>query len=264
MCRLIAYKGEPRQLAELLTWPEHSLLEQSRNSKEMKGRSNGDGWGVGWYETPKDLLPGHQVHVMPAWNSRNLKSLAEKVKGSCFFGHVRAATKGLPVGEMNCHPFVQGRYMWMHNGKMGGFKQLKKKIVDCLNKDVYNLIGGSTDSEHAFALFLQYHSHTDMAEAMLQTIRKLNAIAKEGGIVKPSSYNFVVTNGKEMIATRYAQDDSVMLTLYYRVEKVRGRLGVVVSSEPLTADLRNWRELPKNHMLIVDKYNRISTPEICF
>lgn len=40
------------------------------------------------------------------------------------FAHVRAAYPGMPVSEQNCHPFQWGRYMWMHNGVVGGFAQV--------------------------------------------------------------------------------------------------------------------------------------------
>ncbi len=41
------------------------------------------------------------------------------------FAHVRAAYPGMPVSEQNCHPFSYSRYMWMHNGVVAGFAQVR-------------------------------------------------------------------------------------------------------------------------------------------
>ena len=42
------------------------------------------------------------------------------------FAHVRAAYPGMPVSEQNCHPFQFGRYLWMHNGVVGGFNCIRR------------------------------------------------------------------------------------------------------------------------------------------
>ncbi len=41
-----------------------------------------------------------------------------------FFAHVRAASEP-PVSEINCHPFVSGPFMFMHNGAVGNFRQVR-------------------------------------------------------------------------------------------------------------------------------------------
>ena len=38
MCRWIAYKGSPRYLSSLVTEPEHSLIDQSRNASRSQER----------------------------------------------------------------------------------------------------------------------------------------------------------------------------------------------------------------------------------
>ncbi|KAJ1628031.1 nucleophile aminohydrolase, partial [Pavlovales sp. CCMP2436] len=88
------------------------------------GSVNGDGFGVGWYdEEPctSDEEPCIFTSIQPAWNNLNLGRLARKVRSPLIFAHVRAAYPGMPVSEVNCHPFVYGRYMWMHNGSIASF-----------------------------------------------------------------------------------------------------------------------------------------------
>jgi predicted glutamine amidotransferase len=67
---------------------------------------------------------------------------------------LRAASPGMLVSEVNCHPFQYGKFLWMHNGWLAGFMKFKRQLRRSLSDDIYNLIQGTTDSEHAFAVFL--------------------------------------------------------------------------------------------------------------
>jgi len=50
MCRWLAYSGSPILLEELLYKPEHSLIDQSLHARLGVETTNGDGFGVGWYD----------------------------------------------------------------------------------------------------------------------------------------------------------------------------------------------------------------------
>lgn len=77
MCRFLVYHGRKKRLklADLLTKPTHSIIHQSFNSKERFNLSplNGDGFGVGWYEScdGTNETPCVFVSVTPAWNNLN-------------------------------------------------------------------------------------------------------------------------------------------------------------------------------------------------
>jgi predicted glutamine amidotransferase len=94
-------------------YPVHSLIDQSLHSKLGAETTNGDGFGVGWYDTSPS--PGVFRSIEPAWNDQNLHELAGHVSSHLFFAHIRAAI-GSPVQQSNCHPFRHGRWLWMHNG----------------------------------------------------------------------------------------------------------------------------------------------------
>jgi len=51
MCRWLAYTGSPVLLTDVLYTPVHSLIDQSLHSKLGAETTNGDGFGVGWYDT---------------------------------------------------------------------------------------------------------------------------------------------------------------------------------------------------------------------
>ncbi len=105
---------DPIPLELLVLKPVHSLIDQSLHSRMGATTTNGDGFGVGWYDGVLDE-PGVYRSVHPAWNDRNLRELAAHVSSGLFFAHIRAST-GTAVQETNTHPFRYGRWLFMHNG----------------------------------------------------------------------------------------------------------------------------------------------------
>lgn len=155
MCRFLVYRGQPGYLADWLIRPSNSLLRQSRHAREMPEPLNGDGFGIGWYDRGPDPTPCLFTSLTPAWSNRNLRRLATHVRSHAFFAHVRAATGTFGVTEDNCHPFRYGRFLWMHNGNVGAFRAIQRRLRESLRDELYTHIAGTTDSEHAFHLFLQ-------------------------------------------------------------------------------------------------------------
>lgn len=145
-----------------------------------------------------------------AWNDRNLVELSNIVESSLVFAHVRAASPGSLVSRENCHPFKYGRFSFMHNGCIAGFKQIKRALQQQLRDDVFALIEGTTDSEHAFALLMNQlpdpmgeYTPQQLVDAVRSTINKLLDMQKAAGVEGASSLNFAVTDGRSIIATRF-------------------------------------------------------------
>jgi predicted glutamine amidotransferase len=276
VCRFIAYAGAPLLLADLLYRPAHSLIMQSYHARERVEPLNGDGFGVGWYVPQMDPTPCIVRSVTPAWSSRNLQNLSFKTHASHLFAHVRAASPGMIVTETNTHPFNYDRFMWMHNGAVADFQRIKRRLRDELKDEFYDMISGTTDSEHAFALFLNHLSGPfgqttahDLRSALVQTINRLNELTREAGSGGPSFYNFAVTDGEAMVVSRYCSAEGISgASLHYS----RGALfeclsdglcdmhsvahheraaAVIVSSEKLTDERSDWFEVPDNHTICV-------------
>ncbi|RHZ84023.1 hypothetical protein Glove_86g205 [Diversispora epigaea] len=281
MCRLLVYKGKTQiQLAHLLTRPAHSIINQSFDSRLRLDtcQINGDGFGVGWYESNPDQndksTPCIFTSVTPAWNNQNLARLAEKIKSSLVFAHVRASTAGV-LSETNCHPWQFERLMWMHNGNISSFNKIKRRLQQSLRDEIFLHVQGNTDSEWAFALFLNqlddpengHFDHTTLKDAMLKTIGLLNTWAIEEGIDEPSLLNFAVTDGQSVICTRYISSKTEeAASLYfssgtsfveykpghYKMIKADKREDIVlVASEPLTFEKADWLTIPTNTCLVI-------------
>jgi len=276
MCRFIVYKGARLLLSDLLYRPVNSLIMQSYHARERAEPLNGDGFGVGWYVPDIDPTPCVQRSISPAWSNRNLQNLAAKTYASTMFAHVRAASPGMIVSEVNVHPFNYDRFMWMHNGAVANFNRVARPLRESLKDEFYNMISGTTDSEHAFALFLNYlhvpfneAQAEDLRLALVETIKALDVLTREAGITEPSFYNFALTDGRSTVVSRYSSGEEITgASLHYSrgdkfecspggvcdmhgVELDEAAKAVIVSSERLTEAQEDWTPVPDNHTITV-------------
>ena len=275
MCRFLCYRGPEILLADLLYRPANSLILQSFHAKERTEPLNGDGFGVGWYAPQISSTPCVFASLTPAWSNQNLRQISEHVKSGCFFAHVRAASPGMRVSEANCHPFQYGRFLWMHNGGIRDFWRIKRRLCASLPDRLYNTIEGTTDSEHAFAVFLDLLGDTEricsakeMGQAIVETIAQLEQWTAEAGFSGPSYYNFAVTDGHSVAAVRYVSDPTVEpQSLYYSVggkyqcsqdgacsfcECEAREKTIIIASERLTSNKEDWFRVAPNHVLTVE------------
>jgi glutamine amidotransferase len=58
------------------------------------------------------------------------------------------------VMQTNCHPFTYRNLTFMHNGTVPHYKNIKRKLMQTLSENAFNLIQGTTDSELMFAVFV--------------------------------------------------------------------------------------------------------------
>lgn len=287
MCRFLTYTGAPLLLADLLYRPVNSLIMQSYQARERAEPLNGDGFGVGWYVPDVDPTPCVQRSVSPAWSNNNLQNLAAKTRATSLFAHVRAASPGMAVTEANVHPFAYDRFMWMHNGVVAGFHKIKRPLRESLKDEFYDMIQGTTDSEHAFALFLNNLrvpfgevDGEEMRRALVETIARLNDWTHNAGTTEHSFYNFAVTDGNLTVVSRYSSGEGVAgASLHYSrgrrfeclpsgvcdmhsvTEDAQAR-AVIVASERLTDDPTDWIDVPDNHTVTVFPDSRVSVDKI--
>ena len=167
MCRWLAYSGTPIKLEELLLKRDHSLIDQSLHSRMGATTTNGDGFGVGWYD--EDGLPRLYRSTHPAWNDRNLKELAAGISSRLFLAHIRAST-GSAIQETNTHPFRYGKWLWMHNGLIREFPRVHRELVNRIDDSLFNSIEGTTDSETMFYLALTFGLESDPVAAVEQMV----------------------------------------------------------------------------------------------
>jgi glutamine amidotransferase len=256
MCRWLAYSGLPIPLEELLFKPENSLIRQSLSASRSIVPTNGDGFGLGWYGDRG--YPGLFRDTLPAWNDANLLNLSQQISSKLFFAHVRAST-GTSTSRENCHPFRQGEFLFMHNGAIGGFDQIRRDIEQLIAPAIYLNLLGTTDSEAFFLLALSNGLAEDVPGALATTIRQSLDIMTQSKVDRPFRMTAAISDGECIYAVRYSSDGNAP-TLYYavggeitvedhRVKFTNGAESVIVLSEPLDEQGDEWAEIPECHLL---------------
>lgn len=302
MCRFVAYHGPQISLDELLYEPEHSIIKQSTHAREREEPLNGDGWGIGWYEPARSPEPAVYRETRPAWGDENARRISSVVETPLYFAHVRAASPGLAVHQRNCHPFPGGRHtlddrrdrdpvvegreelLFMHNGKLGGYRDVVRRLREDLDDEFYFGIKGSTDSEHAFAAIqaelgdaARDPTLDDLATAVRDTLAYLEGLKHEVGAGDDTTWaNFCLSDGERIVATRYASPaDAAAQTLhvgeagsfvsdgeYCGARDPDGDDATIVASEPLFEDERVWRDVPRNHLVTVAADGTVETLDL--
>jgi glutamine amidotransferase len=198
---------------------------------------------------------------MPAWNDANLQSLAEQIRSPLFFAHVRAST-GTATTRLNCHPFRQGPWLFMHNGKIGGYSELRRELEHLIAPAYYRFRDGSTDSELFFCLMLGFGLDHDPEGAFARTVGLIEGLMRERGITEPFRMTAAVTDGRRIIALRHSSDGASPSLFYghgchLTVEADQVLFGagsgtVLVLSEPLDAVSGSWSEVGESQLLWVE------------
>ncbi|MGR3623042.1 class II glutamine amidotransferase [Pseudophaeobacter sp.] len=243
MCRWAAYLGSPIYLEDIISRPGHSLVAQSQEATECKTSTNGDGFGVAWYDSREE--PGLYRDVYPAWSDPNLRALSYQVKSGLFLSHVRAST-GSAISRNNCHPFAAGRWSFMHNGQVGGFERFRRYADMCVPDALYQHRKGATDSEILFLLALKEGLDAHPLQAMERAVAKMESLSRKRGTTPHMRLSAAFSDGQHLYAARYSSDH-IAPSLYYRWSA--SRQGWAVVSEPLEADQDGWKELPPGGFL---------------
>lgn len=285
MCRWFAYisPGEPCLLSDVLITPANSISKQcsehylpqllphnedkdlDRSADELLRMRNSllnmDGLGVAWYTNAASSYLKHITGPRPSLyksqsppiNDFNFKSLCSNTESYCVLAHIRASS-GSVVTPVNSHPFVFGRHAFMHNGVISNFSAIRRDLTDLLSFDAYCNIFGSTDSEHAAALYMtnltasgpkasweQDYPLPAMFDAMRKTVVQILTLqhAKLGADNTPNSLNFCVSDGTKLIAIRFRNHASQQPPSLYWSEFAGRTLNTKFPGHPDGADVRN-------------------------
>jgi predicted glutamine amidotransferase len=201
MCRWMAWIGQPLLLKEALFDSPHGIVDQSLHARMGAEPTNGDGFGLGWYGAGEG--PGVYRSVTPAWSDPNLRELAAHVESPLFVAHVRAAI-GSPVQQTNCHPFRHGRWLFVHNGYLGGFQAARRDLMLAIAPELFAGIHGSTDTEVVFGLALTHGLEDDPIAALERSVGLVEEVARRHRVADAVQGTFGVTDGETLWAVRHA------------------------------------------------------------
>jgi glutamine amidotransferase len=248
----------------VLYTPVHSLIDQSLHSRLGAETTNGDGFGIGWYDGTE--TPGVFRSTEPAWNDANLRELSAHTTSPLFFAHIRAAI-GSSVQQTNCHPFRYQRWLWMHNGFIDGLSDIKRDLAFAVDPALYPKISGTTDTELMFYLALTFGLEDDPPGAVARTIGFVEARGREHGHQFPFQGTIATSDGDSLWAFRYSSAGQTRSLYFNRSvpqlremypdravlrEKVADDARLVVS-EPVGNLPGAWVEVPEATYGVVSK-----------
>lgn len=263
MCRWLAYTGNPVSPETMLFHARHSLIDQSLHSRFGATTTNGDGFGLGWYQHPHDM-PFRYRCIQPAWHEHNLRELSRAVSAPMFLAHVRAATH-TPVQETNCHPFRHRRWMFMHNGMIEDFPRVRRDLLMAIDPQLFTSLEGSTDSETMFLLAMSFGLEHTPVPAIARMAGFVEATARRHGIAHPLSMTVCASDGEQLVAVRYASEGQSPRSLYHstsfehlhalypddpRIAAV-GYDAYLIVSEPLVDLPQAWAQVPESTAIVV-------------
>ncbi|MCP3103516.1 class II glutamine amidotransferase [Myxococcus sp. K15C18031901] len=203
MCRLFGFRSSvPAAVHPSLVTEKNSLLIQSREHK--------DGWGIAAYGV--EAMPVVAHGVGPAHSDPDFERVSSRVSSHTVVAHIRLASVGA-VELRNSHPFLHGRWSFVHNGTVRDFAKHRAAVEELICPTLRAGIRGTTDSERCFYVFLTRLAAVypiarpvpveGVARALAETMSLVSAITDVGESEKPrSAMNFLVTDGEVMVASR--------------------------------------------------------------
>lgn len=246
---------------------QNALMVQSR--EDLRGGSHTNGWGVATYE---DHLPRVDRQAWAAYHGEHFKRAAAKIFSCQVLAHVRRATVGEPKIS-NTHPFVDGRWSFIHNGTVPNFDKIRPRLQEVLSAKQLKAIKGDTDSEHIFHYLRHLQNHQPECSPIDILRLGLNQIIEWCGEIDPSaqiSLNVIMTDGEQMFGSRFGRtlysverrgihDCEICGFPHVHHRPNRSHRAVVVASEPIGHE--DWREIPeKSVYLVTEDFNLEITP----
>jgi glutamine amidotransferase len=235
MCRHLAYLGDPVPLAQLLFDAPHALARQAWAPRDMRGGGtiNADGFGVAWY--PGDGAdPVRYRSAAPLWSDAALPALATHTVSGGVLAAVRSATVGMPVVETAAAPFVDGPWLFSHNGVVRGWPDSMAGLATGLPVRDLLTLDAPTDSALLWALVRDRLRAGEPAGAALA-----GTVAQVSAAAPGSRLNLLLTDGRQIAACTAGHALSV------RADAT----SVLVSSEPLDPGPA-WRAVPDGHLVV--------------
>ena len=261
MCRWLAYYGDPIPIETLVFRRQHSLIDQSLHSRMGATTTNGDGFGIGWYNRLGGT-PAVYRSVHPAWNDRNLRELAAHVSSPLFFAHIEPRPER-PCRRRTRIRFDMGAGSSCTTASFREFPRMRRDLLLSVDPELLPEIEGSTDSELLFYLALTFGLERSAVEALERMAGLVEDLGEKHGVDDPLQTSVAVTDGERIIAARYSSEGKrslyfstharVLKEQYLDMEELQALSDEAraVVSEPLGDLVGAWNEVPESSIGIV-------------
>lgn len=263
MCRLLGYcSRDATSLADLIG---DEGLAQLVGLSEL----HQDGWGMAWYERSElagDGAAGGErlsreavIRKSPLRaDEPEFEKLARQPLGDLGLVHLRWATPGLAVNDLNTHPFRWGPYVFAHNGAV----HPQRRLGEILPPRWEAQVAGTTESERYLLLIMSRleanggDTVAAIAGAAAQIERQfapnsLNAIMLSSRYLYAISWHDRAKVPAAKLRERGYEDRPDEIACYFDLAYLRGPDAVVVASSGWGQ--AGWTPLPDRHVLVVER-----------
>jgi glutamine amidotransferase len=171
---------------------------------------------------------------------------------------------GVGLGWYGEREFRHGRWLFMDNGFIEGYLDLRRELLLAVEPSIFSGIAGTTDSELMFYLALTFGLEEEPLAALERMAGFVEETGRRRGVEEPLQMTVAASDGERLYAARYASgpvvnslfvtaDASAVRALYpgdARLEQFSDESRAVVS-EPL-GDLPGlWNEVPAGTAIVV-------------
>lgn len=135
------------------------------------------------------------------------------------------------------------------------FGKIRRPLLNALREEFFNQIKAQTDSEHLFFLIMHFlfnEAEQSLEQSILKAFNWIIENQRQEDENHFSKLNIIITDGKSLIATRFASKDNDTIPLYYNINNHDD--SIIIASEALShIESTDWQLLPQNSYLTVDE-----------
>jgi glutamine amidotransferase len=258
MCRLFFSYHNKNTKKKIVDFLKQSSQKQKNTPGMDNPRDNlnhQDGFGLAWIKGDHQW----QVYKKPFPYTEDVgfeSRILDRIPKTMVVGHLRKIHKEI-VGERhenNTHPFIYENQLLIHNGYVNQFSKHREMLLQYIDPEYIDKIGGETDTEIIFfillSIFKQKYKKRPNVEEIVAACKDLFHIFEYENI--ELSANFIFANDKHVVITRYLFYDTKKYkhvqhppSLYYSTMND----GFLVVSEPVTEE---YRPFPMNTVMVLN------------
>lgn len=275
MCRLYGFRAtHPTRVECTLVRAQNALLAQSH--LDRSGVSHPDGWGIVAYDGG---MPFIERRTSAAYDDFRFSAVAASLEATAVLAHVRRATIGSMALE-NTHPFVHGRWAFVHNGTVASFDVVGAQLASETNPALLGQRQGETDSELLFLWLLtrmkragidldsRFDGASSLARVVADSILLVASRCAAADSGNAPGLNVLLTNGQLLVGVRWRRPlfwldrrgagmcEVCSCGHVRQGAEERGYRAVVLASEPISGE--KWLEAPDPSILTVDSALRVT------
>jgi predicted glutamine amidotransferase len=255
VCRLLGYCArEEAAVADLIG-------EEGLGALIALSELHADGWGMAWYEGADADAAGDEPVIRKSplrADEPEFEKLARQPLSDLGLVHLRWATPGLEINDLNTHPFRCGHFAFAHNGAV----HPQERLGEILPPEWEAKVAGTTESER-YLLLIMSRLEANGGDMVAAITDAASQIERQ---FAPNSLNAILLSPQYLYGISWHDRDKVPaaklrqrgyenrpdeIACYFDLSYLATSDAVVVASTGWAQD--GWKPLPDRHVLVVER-----------